>query len=408
MEGFSHMVAGAYFACVAIFALGGALLARTTGQRIYGYFALHALAVGLLALTFPPVAPSESATEFWHMAARMAAEGSVIGTAGLLMAHLILPAAPNWLRRPVRAIAPIGLVIVLSSAWFPAVPYATAIYGALVLSVLLTMMSALVICTLRHSTDARFLLIAFTPLIAVGCLAAIVEALLLPSISFYAEGMLLGFVFELLFVFTNLAGRLRDAVRERDLAVIEAEQARAMSETDPLTGLANRRVFDRQLRTDPGSRFAAIAVLDCDRFKLVNDRFGHANGDEVLRIVGRELQSIDGMAMRIGGEEFGLLLSGEDWAEQLERIRLSIPFAVMDKVQHVDMPVTVSIGAIAFASGVSAEVALLRADEALYVAKEAGRDRVVCVREARDSDSIMTGRNSRRRSDRGLDPAKAA
>lgn len=157
-----------------------------------------------------------------------------------------------------------------------------------------------------------------------------------------------------------------------------AEQTR----TDPLTGLPNRRAFAASLAAEmekarsSGRRFC-VAVLDIDHFKLINDLHGHAEGDKVLVELASMLRSQfagGGMAARYGGEEFVLLLPDSDAGKarlQCEFVRQAV------SMLPIGLPVTVSIGLAEIRRRDDMpEDALRRADEALYAAKRAGRDRV--------------------------------
>jgi diguanylate cyclase (GGDEF)-like protein len=156
---------------------------------------------------------------------------------------------------------------------------------------------------------------------------------------------------------------------------------------DPLTGLPNRRAFmiDAEA-TIAGrvSRSAPIAVLlaDLDRFKAINDVYGHAIGDRVLTVFAASLHRCLGandLAGRIGGEEFAILLPQKDEAGALalaERIRVVFADAAAEIGGHA-VAATVSIGVAASRIGGHDLGGLLgRADGALYQAKEAGRNRV--------------------------------
>ena len=152
------------------------------------------------------------------------------------------------------------------------------------------------------------------------------------------------------------------------------------AETDPLTGLANRRALDRALERQAG-RAAAALVVDIDHFKRVNDEHGHDAGDDVLRELARRLEASvrDGdLVARSGGEEFVVLLgNGKESAAAMVAHRIlaatrARPFVVRDG----DLPLTVSVGHAAGPAG--AELSR-RADEALYAATEAGRDRAVAA-----------------------------
>lgn len=154
--------------------------------------------------------------------------------------------------------------------------------------------------------------------------------------------------------------------------------------TDHLTGLANRRRFERQLdrevaRTVRYGRPFCLLMLDIDQFKLVNDTHGHEAGDESLTRVGRILQEgtrgID-LAARIGGEEFGIILTETDLAggvEVAERLRLAISSAEIPVVRRI----TGSFGvAECPLHAKTARELYTAADNALYEAKREGRDRV--------------------------------
>lgn len=152
---------------------------------------------------------------------------------------------------------------------------------------------------------------------------------------------------------------------------------------DPLTRLANRRAlehaFDMLARDDPGAE-AIVAVADVDHFKDINDRFGHAVGDEVLRAVGTVLERYarrDDLVCRYGGEEFVLLLgSGDEGTAHsvTERIRAAIEAHTWEDVAS-GLSVTISIG-VAVGSVTEMNELLHVADQLMFQAKRAGRNRV--------------------------------
>jgi diguanylate cyclase (GGDEF)-like protein len=154
---------------------------------------------------------------------------------------------------------------------------------------------------------------------------------------------------------------------------------------DPLTGLANRRSFmldSEAAMVGRGSRNEPLAVLlaDLDHFKRINDAFGHAIGDRVLKIFAAVLGRVTGqgdLVGRIGGEEFAILLPARDEAAAValaERIRVALREAALE-VDGRAVGATVSIGVAASRIGDLAGL-LGRADSALYQAKEDGRNRV--------------------------------
>jgi diguanylate cyclase (GGDEF)-like protein/PAS domain S-box-containing protein len=177
------------------------------------------------------------------------------------------------------------------------------------------------------------------------------------------------------------------------------EELRRLATSDPLTGIMNRRAILKLLdeELDRAHRYArplALAVLDVDHFKRVNDRYGHAAGDAVLVGVARafasELRGADGVG-RIGGEEFVMVLpeTSQPGAQRLaERLRVALEEAVFSTPQG-DVRATVSVGVATLGPDCCTRDELLnRADQALYLAKQSGRNRVVTwsgVRRAREA-----------------------
>jgi diguanylate cyclase len=162
--------------------------------------------------------------------------------------------------------------------------------------------------------------------------------------------------------------------------------------TDPLTGLANRRAFNLQLRAvaarASSSSPAHLAMVDIDHFKQVNDAHGHDLGDEVLRIVGEVLVAKvrrDSVVARLGGDEFGLLLPG---ASPHCAVRIAIRLCeflesrplIIRGHPEVSARITLSIGVAAWHSGEDSAQWCVRADAALYQAKRTVRNRVAVDR----------------------------
>ena len=163
----------------------------------------------------------------------------------------------------------------------------------------------------------------------------------------------------------------------------ERRAAERMAFMDPLTGLANRRYADLHL----GRVFAAamrggtlaVVMFDLDHFKRVNDEFGHAVGDEVIRAMGEVLERNTrqmNLAARFGGEEFLVALSTISSGAAMD-----FAVRVREELRSLELPcgrVTVSAGVATYAPGMgSADVLIAAADRALYQAKESGRDRAV-------------------------------
>lgn len=149
--------------------------------------------------------------------------------------------------------------------------------------------------------------------------------------------------------------------------------------TDPLSGLPNRRGFQRKLESALSDKIT-LAIIDTDNFKQINDRFGHEAGDLAIEHIAKQLRACFPEAVcfaRLGGDEFGVVLKTVSLPEteaKFEHLRQRI----MDETpsQH-NFSITVSIGvAISNVPGASARELLKAADQRLYAAKEAGRNRI--------------------------------
>jgi diguanylate cyclase (GGDEF)-like protein len=173
----------------------------------------------------------------------------------------------------------------------------------------------------------------------------------------------------------------------RTRLVAALREAKALSTTDPLTGLANRRAIAERAaevvdRARAGDLALGVVVADVDHFKRINDQHGHAIGDEVLRLVADAVRSCVGpsdLVVRLGGEEIAVLTAAvpDDLADLAERIRLEVAVATEP------WPVTVSLGVAWMdrrrfgADPLKIAWALVdEADDRMYMAKRAGRNRV--------------------------------
>jgi diguanylate cyclase (GGDEF)-like protein len=155
---------------------------------------------------------------------------------------------------------------------------------------------------------------------------------------------------------------------------------------DSLTGLVNRRAFFDQTErvralTARLRQPISLMMIDIDHFKRLNDRFGHATGDEALRIFAATVQTVlreHDVLGRLGGEEFGLVMPGTDLAGALhaaERMRTAVESAALPTSGNA-YTMTVSIGVVVIDPEEPINAALARADHALYAAKSAGRNRI--------------------------------
>lgn len=180
--------------------------------------------------------------------------------------------------------------------------------------------------------------------------------------------------------------RLESATREASELRSKLEEARDNARRDPLTDLPNRRAFEEAYAAQVASGGnICIAVCDVDHFKNVNDRFGHAVGDRVLKTIAETLSQLckGQLVARYGGEEFAILFSGVDAAAArvtLDNARATVA-AKRYRLRESDAP----LGEITFSAGVTRVIgeegfnaSFQRADALLYQAKDQGRN-LVCI-----------------------------
>jgi diguanylate cyclase len=187
----------------------------------------------------------------------------------------------------------------------------------------------------------------------------------------------------------NAQEKLQEATDELETLKQEFEQAKAAALVDFLTGVANRKAFDGAIKGSSEQAASAseplsLLMIDIDHFKRFNDEYGHIVGDEVLRLVAKKIkENVRGrdFVARYGGEEFAVILPGTQIGGArtvAENIRSSFSEGKLKRVKTSEYlgTITISIGAAQFRPGESLESFVGRSDQALYAAKEAGRNRV--------------------------------
>lgn len=297
---------------------------------------------------------------------------------GLLVALIVFDllglCGPAWVRARLREQFPVAYVLLLLSAW-------TASFYVLPEHPATPMVR---LAALMHTTTLYvFLFVRRTPLVAqwqsLLTLAALVAVVVPYSVQSYGRGMAFdGPTLPLTLLLTH--GTLILALRSFAEARVALAEARARAQTlhelahrDPLTGLLNRRALEQDLAGLPQRVGALLAVIDVDGLKRVNDRLGHAAGDDLLhrfaqgfaRAVGPQ-----GRAYRISGDEFALLMPGPAApAPGLEEL----VEAVAGEVRRTYPQAGASVGGAPWQSGEDASAWLARADRAMYRHKERGR-----------------------------------
>jgi len=185
-----------------------------------------------------------------------------------------------------------------------------------------------------------------------------------------------------------MKNKLDEANKEMELLRLELTQVRQMAVTDGLTGLLNRRAFDMTLaeiieQSEPDKTY--LSLLDIDHFKRVNDDYGHTVGDNVIKYVAALMKKHSEdhhYVARYGGEELAIIMpnTSEDKAIEIsENIRSSMESSRLKRKDN-NQPlhkITLSIGIAQLRAGDDSESLVVRADSALYQAKETGRNKVV-------------------------------
>ena len=192
---------------------------------------------------------------------------------------------------------------------------------------------------------------------------------------------------------TNRALEERLTLSKNEISNLQQslEAIRAESLTDPLTGLGNRKYFDRMIGMAVQSALASgeplcLLLFDIDHFKSFNDSYGHLTGDQVLRLVGLSLkQTIKGqdITARYGGEEFAVVLPDTALRQALtvaDHIRRAVMAKELKKKSTGEIlgRVTISVGVSMLKEGDDTDSLIERADACLYAAKRNGRNRVIC------------------------------
>jgi diguanylate cyclase (GGDEF)-like protein len=240
---------------------------------------------------------------------------------------------------------------------------------------------------MRGSRSARFIALAWLPIIT-----ASVERLLrglgwhvgpssLDQMLYMAVGI------EVVVISLAIADRFLALRRERDAALTEARMLEQISTRDSLTGLMNRRAIEARFDELMAQGFDTFALVDLDRFKAINDLHGHQVGDAALIACASALRATgdrDAVAVRLGGEEFVVLLRGPRALERAEALRQAIPMRIAKEVPGLDLPVTASMGVVMLGDANRHKMTFrefyARADALMYEAKASGRNRLAYER----------------------------
>ncbi|MEE4199740.1 MAG: diguanylate cyclase [Erythrobacter sp.] len=353
------------------------------------FIALHALMVasmmgyvlfagGLItvAITLPVALIAAAGALFWAIGC---------GVGALFLAAFLEPGTQSPLMRRVTLVT--GWWTILVCGFFALQlhfvhPFDDRGYFIAFLPLIVVVTVAIAEALARGSRSARFLAVGWTPVIL-----ASIERLLrgvgvyigpssLDQMLFLATGI------EVVVISLAIAQRFLAVRRERDDAVTEVRMLEQLSTRDSLTGLLNRRAITKRFSELHAQGFDTLALIDLDDFKAVNDRFGHQVGDEALIACADAIrggEERDTIGVRLGGEEFVVLLRGPSAHARAEAIRRAVPVHITGAVPGLEQPVTASMGLVELprttSMPMSFEELYGRADELLYQAKAAGRNR---------------------------------
>ena len=258
---------------------------------------------------------------------------------------------------------------------------ALGIYCAVSFAICL-IFGALVTAWRRGSKLVIFLMVGWAPTLLVGVYR--IGSYVLPGTRPTESVVIfqLALAAEVLANSLGIVIRFLELRRERDLANARATELEGVAGRDALTGLWNRHSIERRFNDLFRLGYRTMAVIDLDHFKRINDRHGHAVGDAVLKVVAATLaEDPEACAIRMGGEEFLMLLRGPGSAERAERCRRALSTRIAAAVPGLEHVVTASMGLVEhdLSGNLDVEFAVLysHCDRLLYEAKRLGRNRTM-------------------------------
>jgi len=309
-----------------------------------------------------------------------------VGISALFLANFLERAAQSWTMRQITIT--IGWFTMIVPGFFALQLDATQRfddvgYFITFMPAIIVISAAVIEAMARGSRSARFLAIAWAPIII-----ASVERLLRGLGSHVAPSshdqmLYVAVGIEVVVISLAIADRFLALRRERDAALTEAKMLEQISARDSLTGLMNRRAIEARFDELLKQGFDTFALVDLDRFKTINDVHGHQVGDAALIACASAIRASgdrDAVAVRLGGEEFVVLLRGPRPLERAEALRQAIPMRIAKEVPGLDMPVTASMGVVMLADADASKMVFAefyaRADALMYEAKASGRNRL--------------------------------
>ncbi len=320
-----------------------------------------------------------SLTSFDQVIVNNIAIGLLILTAPRFMVSFVEAGMiPSSLDRALRQFSMMPLIVtfvrlIISDSWWQA--FDLLFYGTM-LTTLLGMVIAGIIAARNGSVAIRTFAISWTvPLLFAATRILWALGLFPLSSGLFDIGLFIVLGVEALFSALGMTLRIRALRTERDDARALEQTLRALAETDPMTGLLNRRAFLERARD--GAHLKRLILVDIDRFKSINDSYGHDVGDQVIMAVAATLKSHsphNAIVGRMGGEEFAVIVPADAAGELAHRLREAIAQPAFENGPPVTISAGVAEGAVA--NEQDWRLLYIAADEALYDAKNGGRNRV--------------------------------
>ena len=268
----------------------------------------------------------------------------------------------------------------------PCPPLYMALRNVVLVGVLVLMVATLILAIRRGSRAARFQLAAWSCLLTVCGISLYHDIVLHRPFGWFLYALFAALALEMLLTSIGIGDRFMRLKRQHDEARASAAALAIMAQTDPLTGLENRRGLEALFAA---RRPAAVAIVDIDHFKRINDARGHDVGDRVIVAVATALRGPEVAAGRIGGEECALLLYVDRPRQTAEMLRRQVTQAVARAVAGLGWPVTASAGLALLNARMGFAEAIKAADLRRYEAKDAGRNRAIGPGErARDRKAV--------------------
>lgn len=292
-----------------------------------------------------------------------------------------------WHRRLVHglSILIIGALLFFLFADGSLRPWTTPVFVASFFPVLGSFALMMATALKRGSRAIRFQIFAWTPIMSLGVVRATSNLGAYGSPMDMMVAQHLAIAFEVAVTSLGVADRFMTIKRQRDQALAESRLLEREVERDELTGLLNRRGIGARFERLFAAGFDTMALVDLDHFKRINDSQGHAVGDAVLCSAASALMTDENtLAVRMGGEEFLLLLRGSNAVMRAEHRRRAITARVAAQIPGLGFPVTASMGLVSQPRNSSANsdftTLYAHCDRLLYEAKRAGRNRTMSER----------------------------